>query len=143
MYRAIRKTFLANHNSKHGVQGYWRIGTLRHAHTSPLKVSREVQDAIKNGRPVVALETTIYTHGFPYPENLQLATRLEDVVRQNGAVPATIGVLDGVAHVGLQRDSLAQLVKRPHARKISRRDLGFALGSVNSGDSVLLREAQG
>ena len=56
-----------------------------------IKVSPEVEEALFSGRPVVALETTIYTHGFPYPDNVTLALDLEDVVRKNGAVPATIG----------------------------------------------------
>ena len=106
--------------------------TLRHLHTpSPfLRVSKEVQDAVQSKRPVVALESTIYTHGFPYPDNLRLANRLEQLVRRNGGVPATIGVIDGIAHVGLRETELARLVEKPGTRKISRRDLGVALGSV-------------
>lgn len=105
---------------------------IRHLHTpSPvLRVSKEVQDAIHSKRPVVALESTIYTHGLPYPDNLRLANRLEGLVRRNGGVPATVGVLDGIARVGLQEIELTRLVESPGARKISRRDLGIVLGSV-------------
>ena len=99
------------------------------------QVSEEVQQAISEHRPVVALETTIYTHGFPYPDNLSLASRLESLVRVNGGVPATIGVLDGVARVGLGSHELVRLVEaggKPETMKISRRDFGFALGSKDT-----------
>lgn len=95
------------------------------------KISEEVQQAIAEHRPVVALETTIYTHGFPYPDNLSLASRLESLVRTNGGVPATIGILDGIARVGFGSDELTRLVSSK-ALKISRRDLGFALGLKDS-----------
>ncbi|KAK6438206.1 hypothetical protein LTR95_005601 [Oleoguttula sp. CCFEE 5521] len=98
------------------------------------KISEEVRQALHEKRPVVALETTIYTHGWPYPDNLALASRLESVVRLHGGVPATIGILEGVAHVGLAADELMRLASSKHALKISRRDLGFALG---------LRDAEG
>lgn len=106
------------------------------------QVSEEVQQALAEKKPVVALESTIYTHGFPYPENLALASRLESLVRLNGGVPATIGILDGVARVGLGADELVRLVATP-AAKISRRDFGFVLGmkdaqgkSLNGGTTV-------
>lgn len=95
------------------------------------QVSEEVQQAIAEHRPVVALESTIYTHGFPYPDNLSLASRLESLVRVNGGVPATIGILDGIARVGLGADELVRLVSsagNPNLRKVSRRDFGFVLG---------------
>lgn len=99
------------------------------------KVSEEVQQAIAEKRPIVALETTIYTHGFPYPDNVALSTRLESLVRENGGVPATIGILDGVARVGLEPKQLDQLVSSPgspNTWKLSRRDLGFVLGMKDS-----------
>lgn len=86
-------------------------------------------------RPVVALETTIYTHGFPYPDNLFLASDLESLIRQNGGIPATIGILDGIARVGFQRDELDRLVStagNAETMKISRRDFGFACGLIDS-----------
>ena len=98
------------------------------------KVSEEVQQAVAEHRPVVALETTIYTHGFPYPDNLSLASRLESLVRLNGGVPATIGILDGVTRVGFGADELVRLVSsggKTDTLKISRRDLGFACGLLN------------
>ncbi|KAL9126465.1 MAG: hypothetical protein Q9217_004486 [Psora testacea] len=96
-----------------------------------IKVSDEVRDALDCRKPVVALETTIYTHGFPYPENTALASHLESVVRLNGGVPATIGVLNGVARVGLEANELIELTasaRKPDTRKLSRRDLGYICG---------------
>ncbi|KAI6802408.1 IdgA domain protein [Hortaea werneckii] len=96
-----------------------------------LNISEEVQQAVAERRPVVALESTIYTHGFPYPANLALASRLESLVRVNGGVPATIGILDGIARVGMGADELMRLVSTagsPNLRKVSRRDFGFVLG---------------
>ncbi|KAL4901919.1 hypothetical protein BDW74DRAFT_68151 [Aspergillus multicolor] len=95
------------------------------------RVSEEVRDAVATGKPVVALESTIYTHGFPYPESVALASLLETVVRANGAVPATIGVVRGVARVGLAADELIGLASRAEkkdALKVSRRDLGYICG---------------
>ncbi|KAL4735070.1 Indigoidine synthase A like protein-domain-containing protein [Aspergillus similis] len=95
------------------------------------QVSEEVRDAVATGKPVVALESTIYTHGFPYPESVALASLLETVVRANGAVPATIGILNGVARVGLLANELIELASRAEkkdALKVSRRDLGYICG---------------
>lgn len=89
------------------------------------RVSEEVREAVHAHRPVVALESTIYTHGLPYPDNLRLAARLESLIRQDGAVPATVGVLDGIARVGLTEGELARIVTKPRPRKISRRDFGL------------------
>ncbi|EXJ72554.1 serine/threonine protein kinase [Cladophialophora psammophila CBS 110553] len=95
------------------------------------RISEEVQDALATGKPVVALETTIYTHGFPYPENVALSSHLESLVRVNGGVPATIGILEGKACVGIAAEELIQLVSTAGSEntwKISRRDLGFIGG---------------
>ncbi|KAK3067101.1 hypothetical protein LTR53_016227 [Teratosphaeriaceae sp. CCFEE 6253] len=94
------------------------------------RVSEEVQQAVAERRPVVALESTIYTHGWPYPDNLALASRLESLIRINGAVPATIGILEGIARVGMGADELTRLLSTPKtARKISRRDLSLVCGT--------------
>ncbi|RLL99246.1 hypothetical protein CFD26_103301 [Aspergillus turcosus] len=96
-----------------------------------LKVSEEIRDAVATGKPVVALETTIYTHGFPYPESVALASLLESVVRVNGGIPATIGILNGVARVGLSAEELIELAstaEKKNALKVSRRDLGYICG---------------
>ncbi|KAF7155057.1 hypothetical protein CNMCM5623_005265 [Aspergillus felis] len=96
-----------------------------------LKVSEEIRDAVATGKPVVALESTIYTHGFPYPESVALASLLESVVRVNGGIPATVGILNGVARVGLSAEELIELAstaEKKDALKVSRRDLGYICG---------------
>ncbi|KAE8350485.1 Indigoidine synthase A like protein-domain-containing protein [Aspergillus coremiiformis] len=96
-----------------------------------LHISEEVRDAVATGKPVVALESTIYTHGFPYPESVALASLLETVVRANGGVPATIGILSGVAKVGLSAEELIELASTAESKsalKVSRRDLGYICG---------------
>lgn len=92
-----------------------------------------VQAALEQRKPVVALESTIYTHGFPYPDNVDLALSLESIIRSHGAVPATIGIIDGVAVVGLSRAEIIQLCSsagRPETMKVSRRDLPYIVGMV-------------
>ena len=88
--------------------------------TLPLIYSPEVAQAQADGQPIVALESTIITHGMPYPDNLTTAQRVEDVVRQHGAVPATIAVMGGNIHIGLGADELSELARTPDARKLSR-----------------------
>ncbi|KAI4678665.1 uncharacterized protein J4E84_008483 [Alternaria hordeiaustralica] len=109
------------------------------------RVSEEVREALHSKKPVVALETTIYTHGFPYPENVALASLLESVVRTNGGIPATIGILDGVARVGMDPEELIKLASsagNPNTMKLSRRDLGYVCGmrltdkSFNGGTTI-------
>ncbi|KAF2436272.1 hypothetical protein EJ08DRAFT_685109 [Tothia fuscella] len=99
--------------------------------TSFLKISDEVREAINTGKPVVALESTIYTHGYPYPQNVALASELESIVRIHGGVPATIGIFDGVARVGLDPEELIRLAAsagKDTTLKLSRRDLSYVLG---------------
>lgn len=85
--------------------------------------SDEVRAALDKGAPVVALESTIITHGMPYPQNLEMARHVEAVIRENGAVPATIAVLKGEIHVGLGDSQLEQLAQTTDAVKTSSRDL--------------------
>lgn len=75
-------------------------------------VSPEVSAALSAGQPVVALESTIISHGMPYPQNLATARAVEDVVRSRGAVPATVAVLGGRPHVGLSADQLQHIAQR-------------------------------
>ncbi|MDO1580613.1 pseudouridine-5'-phosphate glycosidase [Rhizobium oryzicola] len=91
------------------------------------KLSREVADALAAGGPVVALESTIITHGMPYPANLETAKAVEDVVRQNGAVPATIAVIDGELRAGLDASELEALAQAKGVVKASGRDLAVAM----------------
>lgn len=90
----------------------------------------EIADALATGRPVVALESTVISHGMPYPRNLETARALEAEVRAAGAVPATIAVMDGRIRIGLDDDALERLATAGHAaRKLSRRDLPIALAT--------------
>eukprot|EP00771_Trimastix_marina_P001038 gnl/Trimastix_PCT/2083.p1 GENE.gnl/Trimastix_PCT/2083~~gnl/Trimastix_PCT/2083.p1 ORF type:complete len:312 (+),score=92.16 gnl/Trimastix_PCT/2083:52-987(+) len=91
-------------------------------------VSEEVSNALTEGRPVVALESTIITHGMPYPDNVRVAHEVERVVRENGAVPATVGILAGVPIVGLTAEQIDDLGRKGHAvTKCSRRDLPYIM----------------
>ena len=93
-----------------------------------LNFNEEVQDALHNKKPVVALESTVIAHGLPFPHNLETAQSLESIVRENGAVPATIAVFDGEFCVGLNKDQIERLATDKNIRKISRCDLPIAVG---------------
>jgi pseudouridine-5'-phosphate glycosidase len=92
-----------------------------------LKFNREVVDAIQQKLPLVALESTVIAHGLPFPQNLETAEKLENIIRENGAVPATIAVFDGEFCVGLDKFQLEKLAADQTIRKISRRDLPIAV----------------
>ncbi len=99
-------------------------------------VTPEIQHALENMSPIVALETAVVTHGLPYPHNFTLANELETQIRADGAIPATIGLLDGKVHIGFSHAELERLATEP-ARKISRRDYGIALShNLNGGTTV-------
>ncbi|MFC8341476.1 pseudouridine-5'-phosphate glycosidase [Streptomyces rubiginosohelvolus] len=98
-------------------------------------LSAEVHAALSTGLPVVALESTIIAHGLPRPRNLSVARELEGLVRSAGAVPATVAVLDGRAHVGLGDDQLERVAGDPAVRKLGHRDLAPALAAGASGAS--------
>jgi pseudouridine-5'-phosphate glycosidase len=104
-------------------------------------LSENVAQALRDGGPVVALESTIITHGLPRPENLQAALEFERTVADCGAVPATIAVLDGVAHVGLEPDELERLVASDQALKLSARDLPVAMVQGASGGTTVAATA--
>ena len=97
---------------------------------SAIKYSAEVSEAIAAGKPIVALESTIISHGLPRPSNLEVAQECERIIRQRGAVPATIAVLDGVIHIGLEANELEAIANRDDIYKASSRDLAIivALG---------------
>lgn len=105
--------------------------------TLPLTFSSEVLEARTNGQPVVALESTIITHGMPYPDNLNTAKRVEDVIRKNGAVPATIAVMRGRIHIGLDAEELSALALAKRARKLSRADLAVCVASGETGSTTV------
>jgi len=100
-------------------------------------LTAEVATALAEGRPVVALESTILTHGMPYPENLAMAQSVEAIIREEGAVPATIAVLDGELRVGLEPDALDALARRTDALKVSRADLPFAIARGLTGGTTV------
>jgi pseudouridine-5'-phosphate glycosidase len=89
----------------------------------------EVNEALNSGKPVVALESTVIAHGLPSPQNLETALELESIIRENGAVPATIAVFDGEFCVGLDRAHIEKLASGKNIRKISRRDLAIAVAN--------------
>lgn len=91
--------------------------------------SDEVRDAFASGKPVVALESTIITHGMPFPRNLETARQVEADIRSEGAVPATIALMDGKIHVGLSDEDLDRLARAENVMKCSRADLTFALAT--------------
>ncbi|XP_045028924.1 uncharacterized protein LOC116921268 isoform X2 [Daphnia magna] len=105
---------------------------------SMIEISDVVTQAIKNNEPVVALESTIITHGMPYPANLETALKVENVIKAKGAVPATIGIIKGRVHVGLTADQLELLATmREPCLKTSRRDLPYVLSKkINGGTTV-------
>ncbi|NXP41815.1 YOW5 protein, partial [Leiothrix lutea] len=96
-----------------------------------------VQEALAEGRPVVALESTIITHGMAYPLNLSMAREVEEIVRRNGAVPATVGILRGQIHVGLTDEELEFLASSKNTVKVSRRDFPFVLSQGLSGGTTV------
>jgi pseudouridylate synthase len=102
-----------------------------------LVVLPEVADAIALGRPVVALESTIISHGMPYPTNVAMANEVEEIVRSNGAVPATIAVLDGVARIGLSPEHLELLATHPEVHKATTRDLPWLLATGKHGATTV------
>mmetsp|Transcript_10457 Transcript_10457/g.15591 ORF Transcript_10457/g.15591 Transcript_10457/m.15591 type:complete len:342 (+) Transcript_10457:325-1350(+) len=103
-----------------------------------LKISEEVLNALKNGKPVVALESTIISHGMPYPQNVETARRVEQMVRSNGAVPATIAILKGEILVGLTENQLETLgVLGEKCHKCSRRDLAMVVAKKENGATTV------
>ena len=106
-----------------------------------LVLSESVAGALRDGDPVVALESTIITHGLPRPENLQAALEFERTVAHHGAVPATIAMLDGVAHVGLEDGELERLAGTEAALKLSVRDLPVAMAQGATGGTTVAATA--
>ncbi|KAG6856639.1 hypothetical protein H0H87_002229 [Tephrocybe sp. NHM501043] len=97
-------------------------------------VHPEVEDALATGKPVVALETALITHGFPYPASLELSLSLETIVRSQGSIPATIGLIDGRVKIGLEKEEFERLASREKSpAKISRRDIAAAMALKSDG----------
>lgn len=99
---------------------------------SSIKYSAEVTAARATGKPIVALESTIISHGLPRPSNLRVAQEVEEIIRSRGATPATIAILDGVIHIGLEPSQLVAIATRDDIFKASSRDLAIALAQKKS-----------
>lgn len=102
-----------------------------------LVIKEEVKQALEEKRPVVALESTIITHGMPYPENIQTAKEVEKILREQGVVPATIAIIDGVMKIGLIEEELEALAQAKDVVKTSRRDIPYILANKKSGASTV------
>ncbi|CAI1582840.1 pseudouridine-5'-phosphate glycosidase [Serratia proteamaculans] len=103
-----------------------------------LDISPEVAEALANKRPVVALESTIISHGMPYPQNAQTALEVEQKIRDNGAIPATIAIINGRMKAGLSREEIELLGKEGHkVAKVSRRDLPFIVAAGQHGATTV------
>jgi pseudouridine-5'-phosphate glycosidase len=103
----------------------------------PISYSTEVAAAKARGAPIVALESTIITHGMPYPGNISMARSVEAIIRQEGAVPATIAVIHGTLHIGLEPAELESLAQTTDAMKVSRADLAFAIAERRTGATTV------
>jgi pseudouridine-5'-phosphate glycosidase len=109
--------------------------------TDWLKLSAEVAAALKGNAAVVALESTVIAHGLPRPQNLEAALGVEEIVREARAVPATVAVLGGVVHVGLDRGQLEHVARQEGIHKLSRRDLGVAVAKNWDGATTVATTA--
>ena len=102
-----------------------------------LDIAPEIRSAVAGGKPVVALESTILSHGMPYPENLAFAARVERVIRDEGAVPATMAIIDGRMKAGLTEAELERMCKAEGVAKVSRRDLPILLAQGGTGATTV------
>ena len=105
--------------------------------TIKINYSKEILFAKKNKLPIVALESTIITHGMPYPENLETALAVENVIRENKAVPATISILEGDIQIGHTSEQLENLSQKQNVRKLSRADLPISIANGSTGSTTV------
>lgn len=106
--------------------------------TQYLDIAPEVAEAISSNKPIVALESTIISHGMPFPQNMEMATEVENTIRAQGVVPATIAIINGRMKVGLTADELKYLAEKGHAvTKVSRRDLAFVVAAKDDGATTV------
>jgi pseudouridine-5'-phosphate glycosidase len=105
--------------------------------SSYIRLATEVQTALAEHRAIVALETTVISHGLPYPANLRAAKAMEDAIRAEGAVPASIGLHDGQIIIGLSNEEITHLATASQIRKVSRRDLSFTLATKQWGATTV------
>lgn len=102
-----------------------------------LTFTQEVQQALEHNLPVVALETTIISHGMPYPQNIEMAKEVEQIIRDNGAVPATIGLMNGKIKIGLNESELEEFATNKSVEKVSRRDFPYILATGKIGATTV------
>ncbi|QKY71741.1 pseudouridine-5'-phosphate glycosidase [Lentibacillus sp. CBA3610] len=102
-----------------------------------LELSEEVQAAKEQGKPVVALESTIISHGMPYPKNVETAREVEQIIREHGAVPATIAIMDGKIKIGLSDAELEDFAQAEGIAKVSRRDLAYLVATGQKGATTV------
>ena len=112
-------------------------GMNTYSNNLTIKYSEEVKKAIQDNQPIVALESTIITHGMEYPANYETATKVENTIRENGAVPATIVIIDGEIHVGLSQEELQAVALAKNFIKCSTRDLPYALMKRQNGSTTV------
>lgn len=114
------------------------MNTTHHDTPHPaLVLTEEVRTALAEGRPVVALESTIISHGMPYPQNVAMATEVEQIIRDGGAVPATIAVLGGTPRIGLTPEDLELLATDENVTKVSLRDLPYVIARGQHGATTV------
>ena len=102
-----------------------------------LSITPEIQEAIEQGKPVVALESTILSHGMPYPQNVEFASKVEEVVRGEGAIPATTAIIGGKLKIGLNKEELEIMCKAENVGKVSRRDVAVYLATGQTGATTV------
>jgi pseudouridine-5'-phosphate glycosidase len=102
-----------------------------------LEIKEDVREALENDVPVVALESTIISHGMPYPQNVEMAKKVEDIIRSEGAIPATIAIMNGKIKIGLTDEDLETLAQSPNVNKVSRRDLAKIIAEKSVGATTV------
>jgi pseudouridine-5'-phosphate glycosidase len=115
-----------------------RLDQIRAQISAPILIHPHVKSALLENKPVVALESTILAHGMPFPQNLETARQVEQIVRDNGAIPATIAVMNGILKIGLSDQELEIIARKGNqCRKVSRRDLAAVLASREFGATTV------
>ena len=104
---------------------------------SYIKINKEIKDGLFNNKPIVALESSLISHGLPYPENIKVAKKSIEAVRKNGSIPATIAIINGKIKVGLNNSEIMILGKNKNVQKISRNNLSISLSNNCNGTTTV------
>jgi pseudouridylate synthase len=102
-----------------------------------IRIHKDIEKALKDQKPVVALESTIISHGMPYPENVMMAKKVEEIIRNEGAIPATIAIIDGIITIGLTEDEIIKLATSNDVIKVSKRDFGYVMSQKKMGATTV------